>query len=321
MLQKKHTYFFDVNSLSVKKVKFSFKQRLLKLLGYASVAVVFFFIAMTITFRFFDSPTEKQLRRDLEKTQRQYKNLSSRVDQLNTVLEDIQLRDDNLYRMIFEAEPAKRSEAIYGNYDEFKDVSSAELIIQTSAKIDELATALYMQSRSFDKVYNMAKTKNEMLVCMPAILPVNKNETSLSSGFGYRYHPIFRDLRMHTGIDFAGPKGTAVYATGDGTVQTAGSNGNMSGYGIVCEVNHGFGYKTLYAHLSKLNVRPGQKVKRGDIIGYIGSTGTSTNSHLHYEVFLNGKRVDPVYYFFNDLSPEEYEKVLEKSKEINQSLS
>ncbi|MEG1762071.1 MAG: peptidoglycan DD-metalloendopeptidase family protein [Bacteroidales bacterium] len=303
-------------------MKVSFKQRFLRFLGYVSVAVVFFFIAMSITFRFFDSPTEKKLRRDLEKSERQYKNLSKRVDKLNTVLEDIQVRDENLYRMIFEAEPAKRTETVYGNYTEFADVSSAELIIQTSSKIDELATALYIQSKSFDKIYTLAKTKNEMLICMPAILPVNKNETSLSSGFGYRDHPIFRDLRMHTGIDFAGPKGTPVYATGNGVVKMAGSNySSMRGYGTVCEIDHGFGYQTLYAHLSKVNVREGQKIKRGDIIGYIGSTGNSTSSHLHYEVFLNGKFVDPVYYFFNDLSPEEYEKILEKSKEINQSLS
>ena len=158
-----------------------------------------------------------------------------------------------------------------------------------------------------------------MLACIPAIQPVsNKELRRIASGFGYRYHPIYKTLRMHTGMDFSAPRGTPIYATGNGKVK---STKRKSGYGKTCVVDHGFGYKTLYGHMSKIIVKRGQKVKRGEIIGYVGSTGTSTSPHLHYEVRINDKPVNPVHYFFNDLSPEEYEKVIEISSRINQSLS
>lgn len=312
---------FDTHTLSVKELELTMRQKLFKILGYFFVALVFFAAALLFSFYFVDSPKEVRLKRDLNKIQQQYKFLNQRVEQLTSVLEDVQGRDDDLYRMIFETEPAKRNTKIYNNYDQFQDLETAELIIQTSLKVDDLASMLYDQSKSFDEVFKLAKSRREMVLCMPAILPINKNEGKVVSGYGPRYHPIFRDLRMHTGIDFSAHHGTPVYATGDGVIEIAGVNSSMSGYGIVIKMNHGFGFKTLYAHLSKVKVHPGQKVKRGDVIGFVGSTGTSTNPHLHYEVFSNLKRVNPVYYFFNDLSPEEYEEVLEKSKEINQSLS
>ncbi len=322
-MAKNTKYVFDHHSLSVKKVKVSKKEIFKKILFYVSLAVVLFASAVMFTFYVFDSPKERELRRDLDQARLQYRQLDKRVGQLSNVLRDIQARDENLYRIIFEAEPPQKDARLLGNdtYEEFQTNSSADLIIGTSLKVDDLSKRMYAQSKSFDDVYKMAKRKKEMLAAMPAILPVNKKTSQIHSGFGMRMHPIFRQYLMHTGIDFSGTQGTPIYATGDGTVARSGYSEGYSGYGIVIVVNHGFGFQSLYGHLSKVAVRSGQKVKRGDLVGYMGSTGTSTGSHLHYEVILNGRKVNPVYYFFNDLTPAEYEQVLEKASEINQSLS
>ncbi|MDR1950746.1 MAG: M23 family metallopeptidase [Bacteroidales bacterium] len=294
-----------------------------RILFYVSLAIVLFASAVLFTVYIFDSPKERQLRRDLEQSRLQYRQLDRRVEHLSLVLKDIQTRDENLYRVIFEAEPPKKDARLLGNetYEQFRANSSADLIINTSLKVDDLTKRTYAQSRSFDDVFKMAKSKKEMLAAMPAILPVNKKSAQVHSGFGLRMHPVWRVYQPHTGVDFKGPVGTPIYATGDGVVTQSGHSKGYGGYGIVIELNHGFGFQTLYGHLSRSAVRIGQKVKRGDLIGYMGNTGTSTGSHLHYEVILHGRKVNPVNYFFGDLTPEEYEKVLEKASEINQSMS
>ncbi len=322
-MAKKHKYAFDIHTLSVKQVRVTAKDHLRKWGGYLAIGIAFFGAALFFSFYFLDTPKERQLRRELDSYNRQYKQLEKRVDQLTTVLSDVQGRDQDLYRMIFEAEPPKsamRTPDLH-EYEAIREHVSDGDVYRTTEKINNLYKDLYKQSKSFDEIYKLVKNKNAMMAAMPAILPVNKKSVRLVSGFGMRLHPIFRMFRMHTGIDFAGPKGTPVYATGDGVVRSSGDLKGYSGYGISVLINHGFGYQTLYAHLSKTAVLPGKKVKRGDLIGYIGSTGTSTGTHLHYEVILNGRQVNPIYYFFNDLSPDEYEEAIRQASEINQSLS
>ncbi len=322
-MAKKAKYVFDPQSLSMKKVGVSRRFIIGRILFYLSLLIVLFTTAVLFAFYVIDSPKERQLRRDLDQARMQYRQLDRRVELLSSVLKDIQTRDENLYRIIFEAEPPKKDARMLGNetYGAFQNNTNSELIINTSLKVDDLTKRMYAQSKSFDDVYQMAKNKKEMLACMPAILPVNKKTAQVHSGFGMRVHPIFKVYKPHTGIDFNGAHGTPIYATGNGTVQRSGYADGYSGYGIVITIEHGFGFQSLYGHLSRVAVRSGQKVKRGDLIGYMGTTGTSTGNHLHYEVIVHGRKVNPVYYFFSDLTPDEYEEILEKANEVNQSLS
>jgi murein DD-endopeptidase MepM/ murein hydrolase activator NlpD len=322
-MAKSTQYTFDPHSLSVKKVRVSKKEIFKKTLFYLSLAIVLFASAVAFTIYVFDSPRERQLRRDLDQSRFQYRQLDRRVEHLSSVLRDIQNRDENLYRAIFQAEPPRRDSRLLGNetYEEFRANSAADLIVGTSRKVDDLTKRMYTQSTSFDDVYKMAKNKQEMLAAMPAILPISKQHARIHSGFGTRMHPVFRQLMPHTGVDFRAPTGTPIYATGNGVVTEAGHSKGYGGYGIVVQINHGFGFQTLYAHMSRSAVRTGQRVQRGDLIGYVGNTGTSVGSHLHYEVILHGRKVNPIYYFFADLTPEEYAEILEKANEVNQSLS
>ena len=192
----------------------------------------------------------------------------------------------------------------------------------TTRRVDELTKRLYVESKSLDEIYAIARQKTERMASMPAILPIEKNKCKIVSGFGYRFHPILKYRRLHTGIDLTASTGTPIYATGDGVVRVAGRNPEgYSGYGVVVEIDHGFGFRTLYAHMSTTMVKSGQKVKRGEQIGTVGSSGMSTGAHLHYEVILNGKKVDPVFYFFNDLTPQEYDAVIEQARQENQCMS
>ncbi len=321
--KQKHKYIFNTHSLSVEKHKVSHKEKWRRFLFYLSLSIVIFGISLFISFNYFNSPKQKKLQNDIDQAKRQYMQQEKRIHQLTLVIDNIKHRDDDLYRMIFEAEPHKSSLKYFASedYSRFDENAISTAIRKNAENLDILTKKVYDQSKSFDEIYAMAKSKKEMMVSMPAIFPVNKHQTRLVSGFGMRLHPIFRSFIMHTGIDFAGPAGTPIYATGNGTVEVSGYQEGYSGYGLVCQINHGFGFQTLYAHMSKTIVRPGQKIKRGDLIGYIGSTGTSTAPHLHYEVIVKGKQVNPVYYFFNDLTPDEYVKVMEKANEVNQSLS
>lgn len=320
--KKNEIYYLDTVSLSVKKVRTSARQRWLKALRYLVIAAFFFGVSLFVSVNFFESPREKQLAEDLAAAHAQYNYLCERVDELEKVVSDVHTRDRDLYRMIFEAEPPVPKAVLRQNYGDFKENAISKSIIRTSEKVDKLANDLYAQSISLDQIFALAQQKEERMRRVPAIYPVNKHNSRMSSGFGYRFHPIYKALRMHTGVDIAAPHGSPIYATGDGRVTVADrSPVGYSGYGIVCKIDHGFGYESLYAHMSRLAVQPGQKVTRGDIVGYVGSTGASSGSHLHYEVLVNEKRVNPVYYFFIDISPEEYLEIFEKAKEVNQSLS
>jgi len=279
---------------------------------------------MVFAYNFFDSPKEKMLKRDLENVTYQFELLKSRTDQLSAVLKDIQERDNTIYRVIFEAEPIPESvrEAGFGGIDRYKalrDYYNPELLTDITKRIDRLSKQMYVQSKSFDEVWELVKNKESMLSSIPAIQPVaNKDLTRVASGYGWRIHPIYKTEKLHTGMDFTAPVGTEIYATGNGTVNKIEINGR--GYGNNVVVNHGYGYETLYAHMSKVKVKPGQKVSRGDLLGYVGNSGTSSGPHLHYEVRKNGNPVNPVYYYFNDLTPEEYERMLELSSRAGQAF-
>lgn len=324
LMSKKTKYIFDQKTLSFKIKKTTVKEKLRRIsfsVGFGLVLAVVFVVAI---YYLFDSPKEKILKRQVQAYERQYSSLNKKVRTLSDIVVDLEGRDKDVYRVIFEAEPFQlnfeKENELKKKYEDLKnETNNNDLILMTTRKINDLSKRLYIQSKSLDEVFSMAKTKKERLLCMPAILPVSKTVSTLVSGFGMRFHPILQIRRMHTGIDFSAPTGTPVYATGDGVVLESEGSGN--GYGLAVKVNHGFGFETLYAHLSKINVSTGQKVKRGDVIGLVGSTGLAQAPHLHYEVHKNGIQVNPVYYFFNDLSVDEYEEVIEKSQQDNQSLS
>lgn len=321
----KHKYRINPHSLEYEPVRLTLRQKINRAIFYLLGSLVFAAVVLVIAYNTFDSPKELMLKRENEQYAMQLDLLNKRVDKLSKVLEDIENRDDNIYRTIFEAEPIPsevRKAGIGGadRYENLKGYNNSQAIIETAKKIDKLSRELYVQSTSFDEVYRLAKNKEKMLASIPAIQPIsNKSLKRIASGFGYRIHPIYKTWRMHTGIDFTAPIGTPIYATGDGVVERL--KNKMTGYGKVVIINHGFGYESLYAHMSKIIVKPGEKVKRGQIIGYVGNTGRSTGPHVHYEIRKNGKPINPVHFFYQDLTPEEYEKVIEISSRPNQSMS
>lgn len=285
----------------------------------------FFGLIMVIAaFNFFDSPKEKMLKRELDKLKLQYELMDKSLNQISAVLENIKDRDDNIYRVIFEAEPIPNSirKAGIGGVNRYKDLEgydNSEILLSTVKKVDQISKQLYIQSKSFDEVIEMAQRKSDMMASIPAIQPVkNKELKRIASGYGRRIDPYYKKLKFHYGVDFSAPKGTPIYATGDGKV--AKTKRSRRGFGNHIVIDHGYGYESLYAHMTKYTVRKGQKVKRGDVIGYVGSTGKSTAPHLHYEVHKDGKKINPAYYFHNDLSPEEFDRMLELSSQENQSF-
>jgi len=315
---------FDKRTLTYRKVEVGVKQVLFRIFGYLAAASVFAVVVVVLFTTFFDSPKEKQLKREIAAIELQYSVLGKRMARVDQVLGELQEKDDDIYRVIFEAEPIPSSVRAAGfggvnRYRELEQLENSEIVITTTKRLDELTKQLVVQSRSFDEVIALAKNKEAMLASIPAIQPVsNEKLTRVASGFNYRIHPIYKVRHFHTGIDFSSPRGTEIYATGDGVVEEVTMK--KSGYGYHVVLDHGYDYKTLYAHMSRFKVRVGEKVKRGDVIGYVGSTGTSTAPHLHYEVIKNGEKINPMNFFFNDLTPEEYEKVLELSSQSNQSF-
>ncbi len=323
-IMAKARYHFNTKTLSFEELKVSVKHKLVKFISFFTSGMVLSAAIMLVVYSFIDSPKEKIMKRENAKLQLQYAILNDHMNQITAILANLQNRDDNIYRTIFEAEPIPDNirKAGYGGTDRYKDIQgyeNSDLMENTARKLDMISHQIYIQSKSFDEIVMLAKNKEKMLTCIPAIQPVKKTQCTIVSGFGYRIHPIYKTLRMHTGIDFAAKIGTPIYATGDGVV--IDPKGNESGYGNVVVINHGYGYESLYGHMSKMIVKPGDKVKRGQVIGYVGSTGVSVAPHCHYEIIKNGKKIDPINFFFNDLSPEEYQKVIEQASRPSQSLS
>ena len=317
-------YYYDTKTLNYKKIERSKLQMLRRVLFFITSSTAIAIGLVMLFFSIFDSPKEKELKREIDNLLVQYELLESQIVNSSLILDELQERDDNIYRVIFEAEPIDSSirRAGYGGvnrYKKYEGFKHSELVSDLHQKVDQVSKAIYVQSKSFDTVLDLAQNKGEMLAHIPAIQPVaNKNLKRMASGYGNRIHPVYKTKKMHWGMDFSAPKGTEVYATGDGKIEKV--KRSKRGYGNQVRIDHGYGYKTFYAHLNKYIVRKGQMVKRGDLIGYVGSTGTSTAPHLHYEVIKNKRKVNPVNYYFNDLTAEEYDKMLELSSQENQSF-
>lgn len=317
-------YRYNPQTLTYDKVELSFKQKLMRALPYVGATIVFAVVITVIAFTFLRSPREKALQREINQLKAQYEKINKEFEQTGKILSIIQRRDDSLYRVILETDayPSnKRNLATGGSnpYSDLEGYTTSELLIQTSRRLDEIQKKIYAQSKSFDELVDLAKRKDKMLKSIPAIIPVaNKEITAHIGPFGPRIDPIYRTRAFHSGMDFPCKTGTRIRATGDAVVENV-ENGYW-GYGNVVILNHGFGYMTMYAHLSKFNVKKGQKVKRGDVIGFAGSTGKSTAPHLHYEVIKGGNKVNPINYYFNDLTPEQYEEMLKKSHESGTSF-
>jgi murein DD-endopeptidase MepM/ murein hydrolase activator NlpD len=317
-------YRFNPESLSFDKIRHGFRAVLLSSLAYFIGSVIIAILYGLIFAMFIDSPKEKALKDEIKQLTIQYELINKDMENVEKILGDLEQTDDNLYRTIFEAEPipaSLRNGGLGGvnRYKELEGYDNSEIVVETSKRLDKIRKKMYVQSKSFDDLIVFAREKEEMLSCVPAILPIsNKDLTRTASGWGLRIHPIYKIIKFHYGMDFTAPTGTDIYVTGDGVVESVLSS--KRGYGNHIIVNHGYGYKTIYAHLNGFNVRQGQKVRRGDIIGFVGSTGLSLAPHLHYEVMLNGVNVDPSNFYFNDLSPEEYERMIEIASRSGQSF-
>lgn len=319
----KTKYHFNPKLLVFEESQRTIWQKLLRILSYVFTALAFSTVVIFFAYKFLDSPKEKQLKREIEQYKMQYEIIDQQMDEMQLVLNDLQERDNNIYRVIFESDPIPLSERggamPESRYAHLQNFDNAEIITAAAKRLDYLSKQIYSQSKSYDEVVKLTKRKNEMHASIPAIFPIKDGAKKIVSGFGMRYHPILKIMRPHTGIDISAPHGTPIYATGNGKVVETSGGGN--GYGISVVINHGFGYQTRYAHMSRMTVRMGQKVKRGDLIGYVGNTGLSVAPHCHYEVIKDGQRVNPVHYFFNDLTPEEYNHVIEAASKVNQALS
>lgn len=316
-------YKFNPETLSYDKVERNLKSKIHRFLLFFSASVIMSIIMVVVFLQFYETPKMRSLKRENRRLLTQYELMYKNLENIEEVLEDIQNRDDNLYRIIFEADPIPNSvrKAGFGGvnkYEFLESLDNSELVINTARKLDVVAKEAYIQSKSYDEVLKLALDKEKMLSSIPAVMPVsNKNLKRTASGWGFRIHPIYKIRRFHYGMDFTAPIGTEVYATGDGVVKEVKTS--RVGFGRWVVIDHGFGYETLYGHLNEFNVKKGQKVKRGSVIGYVGSAGTSSGPHLHYEVHKNGKAVNPQYYYFKDLTPQEYERMIAISSNMGQS--
>lgn len=319
-------YYYDTETCKYERIKTTTGDLILNTLGFLSLTLALAVGLLILYSNYFESPKELLLKNEVKEMKFYYDNLQKEVDKLSTILSGMEYRDDNIYRAVLGAEPIEKSirDAGVGGVDRYeeirnKDVIHEDIIIRLSETVDKLRRKVYIESKSQDDVVEIAKNKENLFASIPAIQPVaNKELIALASGFGMRIHPVYKVRKMHTGVDFAAVIGTPIYATADGVIDK--TNVSFSGYGKMIEIDHGFGYRTRYAHMHGFAVRQGQRVKRGDLIGYVGDTGLSTAPHLHYEVFVNGVHVNPVHYFFNDLNAAEYEKIIELASVENQSL-
>lgn len=319
-------YYYDTETCKYERVKVGTWDIALSLLGFLSVATVIAITMVLVYTTYFESPKEALQKKENEELRLYYDILNREMDAAQEMMVALQKRDDDIYRVINEAEPIPRTirEGGIGGTDRYKKLlqqglEQEKLILSTLKKIESLKKQMYIQTKSYDEIVSLAKNKDQMYASIPAIQPVtNKELTRLASGFGRRIDPIYKVRRMHYGVDFSAPRGTPVYTTGDGVVKKVKTN--YGGYGKEILIDHGYGYITRYAHLSEFNIKKGHKVKRGECIGYIGSTGKSTAPHLHYEVIKDKRKVNPVHYFYNDLNEQEYQKILELSSIENQSL-
>ena len=322
MAKQKVYYFYNPKTLSYERVYPSFKDRMLSAIGKFAMSAVLGSLVVGAIMFFIDSPEEVWLKKENSLLSSHYKLLDKRLDEATAIIEGMQERDNNLYRVLFMADPISAANKTdlknSSRYNDLRHLPNAEIVLTTSQKMDALARRLYVQSKSFDDLLELAQTQEERLQCIPAIQPIaNKDLKQTASGYGMRIDPIYRTPRFHAGMDFNARVGTDIYATGNGSVEFSGWR---QGYGNTVIINHGFGYKTLYAHMHNIKIREGQKVSRGEVIGTVGNTGKSTGPHLHYEVLVRGIHDNPAKYYFMDLSPEEYDRMFQIAESRGQVM-
>lgn len=319
-------YYFDAETLSYRPIKATNINRIINFLLFVLSSFSFGLICLLILLNsdILNTPSEVAQKRTIQNYELQFDILNKKLSQLESVVANVEERDNNLYRVYFEASPipVEQRYAGFGGVNRYRDLEgydNSELIINTTKRLDILTKQTVVQSRSLDEIERLAANKSELIAAIPTIQPIkNKDLTRVASGFGYRIDPFTKKRRFHYGMDFTAKRGTPVYATGNGIVKRA--DNRSSGYGKHIRIDHGFGYVSLYAHLTKYNVRRGQKVKRGDIIGYVGNTGRSAGPHLHYEILKDKKKINPLNFYYGNLSPKEFEALLSQSKQENQSL-
>jgi len=319
-------YYYDSENLAYRKIKTKKRTKFAYVALFLVASVLFGFLSFVVLLNtpFFETPKDRLLTREIENFKLQYAILNRKMDQIDEVLEHIQDRDNNIYRVYFNtsAIPDEQRKAGFGGvnrYAELEGYNNSDLVVNTSKRVDVISKQLAIQSRSLDEILKLAKEKNKLLSAIPAIQPVrNENLKQIASGFGYRSDPFTKVRKFHEGMDFSARTGTPIYATGDGVIARA--DNSASGYGNHIVIRHGFGYETLYGHLSKYNCRAGQTVKRGDVIGYVGSTGRSEAPHLHYEVHKGGSVVNPLNFYYGNISAAEYVVITKLANQENQSL-
>jgi murein DD-endopeptidase MepM/ murein hydrolase activator NlpD len=321
---KKIKYYYNTNTLRYEKLETPLHVKLLRVLGFISAAIVTSIIIVSIAYKYFPSTKEKALMQYNEQLQERYWVLDEQVAKMQQRMTQLEERDNDIYRTIFEANPIPDSTrakemAQKKEIEQIASMTNYELENSIVHSLHNLQNRIGAQEKSYVEITGFIKNKEQLLACTPAIQPVSNSDLKrLASGFGYRIDPVYKTVKFHAGLDFAAPQGTPIYATANGVVKTAGNLGN--GYGNHVVLSHGYGYETLYGHMYKIKVKPGEKIKRGEIIGWVGSTGKSTGPHCHYEVHKNGTHLDPVYFFYNDLSPEQYDRLLKMSSSSNQSF-
>lgn len=321
---KKIKYYYNTHTLRYEKLITPFRVKLLRIFSFIAVALVTSAIISYFAFQFVGSPTEKLLRAENERMRYRYQDLNQKVKSLQQQMEELEKRDNNVYRSIFEADPipdSARAKALEKEQEiaKVEGMEDDELVQSIQSSLRNLTNRVATQKKSYEELTELVKNKEQLLAATPAIQPIsNVDLNRIASGFGYRVDPIYKTIKMHAGLDFTAPQGTPIYATANGTVKLAGYSDG--GYGNHVVINHGYGYETLYGHMVRIKVRGGQRVKRGDIIGYVGSTGKSTGPHCHYEVHKNGQKIDPVYFFYNDLTPQQFQELLKLARTPRQSF-
>lgn len=321
---KKIKYFYNTHTLRYEKLEVPLRVKLLRVFGFLATALVSAGIIVWIGFRYIGSPNERLLRQELEDYEETYTLVDQRLRDLQQQMSELEKRDNEVYRAIFEADPipdsARAKEIEKTNEIKLVErLSENQLLKGMTAQLNTLSARVNFQQESFKDINVMIQNKEKLIAAIPAIQPIsNKDLNRIASGFGTRIDPVYKVTKFHAGLDFTAPQGTPIYATADGRIKE--TNHNEGGYGNHVIINHGYGYETLYAHMVRIKARGGQSVKRGEIIGWVGNTGKSTGPHCHYEVHKNGKPIDPVYFFYNDLSPEQFDRILKLAKASNQSF-
>lgn len=321
---KKIKYYYNTHTLRYEKLVTPFRVKLLRVFAFLATAFVTAALISYFAFQFVGSPNEKFLHLQNEALDQKLHDLDDSVKQIQMKMAELERRDNGIYRNIFEATPLPDSAR--ANYLEkqkeiakVEGMSNNELVPSIEEALNNLKSRIAAQNSSYKEIAGLINNKEQLLASTPAIQPVsNKDLDRIASGFGYRIDPIYKTVKYHAGLDFTAPQGTPIYATADGVVKIAGFSDG--GYGNHVVINHGYGYETLYGHMYKVKARAGQRVRRGDLIGYVGSTGKSTGPHCHYEVHKNGQKLDPVYFFYNDLSPQQFDQLLKKASASNQSF-